>query len=104
MFFIVNVGCNEDMAVTLFWSIARLKVVGDGSTSCNSLSDFLCRMIGELKRTQNEQTNEEEGWEMTPWSLVIAEQSMETGCEGMQHFPPEVKDELGFGPQNAHRW
>lgn len=97
-------GHAEEMSVTPFWSIARLKVVGDGSIPCNSLSDFICRMIGELKRKQNAQTNEDEDWEMTPWSLAIAEQSMETGCEGMQHFPPEVKDELGFGPQNAHKW
>ena len=97
-------GRAEEMSVTPFWPIDRLKVVGDGPTPCNSLSDFVCRMIGELKRKQNEQTNEDEDWEMTPWSLVIAEQSMETGCEGMQHFSPEVKDELGFGPQNVHRW
>ena len=68
----------------------------NGLPHASVLSDFMCRMIGELKRRQNEQKNEDEDWEMSPWSLAIAEQSTETGCEGIQHFPPEVKDELNW--------
>jgi hypothetical protein len=59
------------MACTLYWPLARLRVPGEGGECCNSLSDFICRQIGEYKRRLNIQTDEDVDWEMTPWSLPI---------------------------------
>ena len=59
------------MACTLYWPLARLRVPGEGGECCNSLSDFICRQIGEYKRRLNLQTDEDVDWEMTPWSLPI---------------------------------
>ena len=59
------------MACTLYWPLARLRVPGEGGEYCNSLSDFICRQIGEYKRRLNLQTDEDVDWEMTPWSLPI---------------------------------
>ena len=64
-------GYAEEMACTLYWPLARLRVHGEGGECCNSLSDFICRQIGEYKRRLNVQTNEDLDWEMTPWSLPI---------------------------------
>ena len=64
-------GYAEEMACTLYWPLARLRVPGEGGEYCNSLSDFICRQIGEYKRRLNLQTDEDVDWEMTPWSLPI---------------------------------
>ena len=59
------------MACTLYWPLARLRVPGEGREYCNSLSDFICRQIGEYKRTLNLQSDEDVDWEMTLLSLPI---------------------------------
>ena len=38
-------GYAEEMACTLYWPLARLRVPGEGGEYCNSLSDFTCRQI-----------------------------------------------------------
>ena len=43
-------GYAEEMACTRYWSLARLRVPGEGGEYCNSLPDFVCRQIGEYER------------------------------------------------------
>ena len=37
-------------ACTLFWPLARMHIMGGGSGPCNSLCDYICRLVGQLKR------------------------------------------------------
>ncbi len=53
-------GYADDCACTLYWPMARLQLPGGGAGPCNSLCDFLCRLVGQLKRMQNTPTHEDE--------------------------------------------
>jgi hypothetical protein len=49
----------DDCACTLYWPMARLQLPGGGQGPCNSLCDFLCRLVGQLKRMQGCPTDED---------------------------------------------
>jgi hypothetical protein len=53
-------GYADDCACTLYWPMARLQLPGGGAGPCNSLCDFLCRLVGQLKRMQDVRTLEDE--------------------------------------------
>ena len=46
-------------ACTLFWPLARMHIMGGGSGPCNSLCDYICRLVGQLKRLKNAMVNED---------------------------------------------
>jgi hypothetical protein len=53
-------GYADDCACTLYWPMAKLQLPGGGAGPCNSLCDFLCRLVGQLKRMQEVSTFEDE--------------------------------------------
>ena len=59
-------GYADDAACTLYWPMARLQLPGGGTGPCNSRCDFLCRLVGQLRRVQNVKTEEDEVAEYLP--------------------------------------
>ena len=52
-------GYADDCACTLYWPMARLQLPGGGEGPCNSLCDFLCRLVGQLQRMLGTATEED---------------------------------------------
>ena len=62
----------DTCACTLFWPLARMLIPGAGDGPCNSLCDYMCRIVGALKRLQDTQVNEDEFFEDMPFDHVLA--------------------------------
>ena len=71
-------GYAEETACTMHWPIARLQMSGAGDGPCNSICDYICRMVGELKRMKGVPTCEDEEIEAR---IQLLEQRMLIGVE-----------------------
>lgn len=92
-------GYAEETACTMHWPIARLQMPGAGDGPCNSICDYICRMVGELKRMKGVPTFEDEevedpafraedvDWGGEAVLLTLGEPMAESGDKQMEGVP-----------------
>ena len=95
-------GYAETGACTQHWPVARLQMLGAGDGPTNSLCDFICRTVGELKRMRGVQVAEDA--ESKRFAMTEAEAYTSGVCLVVGSDEPDVAACLSMTSGDPTEW